>query len=455
MTSHRNSGGTRFTGPCIAVALCACGPSTAGGGGGPTPAPLVVDQGGPLLTAPKIVTITFPGDALAAQLQSFGQTVASSAWWDTVRAGYCEGSGQPCVGDGPPGTFVEAPNPAAPSYTDSAHGGASSLQQWLTAAIAAGSLPAPDTTSPSNTLYVAYFPATTTINYDGVNSCVNNAFDGYHGSLTLGTQAIAYAVIVECSPEPSPVGTVPTPSLLESVTLTASHEIVEAATDPVIASPAYGLDPFNTSNWGWIDIEGDEVADLCVDPFGLRQDETAEGAFTVQRIWSNAQASSRADPCKPVPNGEVYFNATPRQSFFILEVGASTTFEVDAFSDGAMSDWTLSAEDWSNSLTPAYLAFSIAGAIETDAGPSLQVHNGSTAYVTVTLLQDPGGLTTGEADGALVSISNPGSPLAAHWWPFAVMSSADAADAGFGHARRRPVPRFHRRRGSRSVRLRL
>jgi hypothetical protein len=325
----------------------------------------------------------------------------------------------------------------------------STLQQWLSGEITKGTLPGPDVNPVSNTVYLIYFPNTTAIEFDGMKSCDELGFDGYHNSMVFGAQQIAYVVVVECSPPP-PLPSVPQLGALESATITASHEIVEASTDPSILKAGYYLDAFDTSTWGWMDIAGGgEVADLCIDPFGLGQDETADGTFTVQRIWSNEQAASGMDPCTPIPFGEVYFNAAPRQSFLVLDVGASVTFDVDAFSTGPMGDWTLSAQDWSDSVTTSYLAFSFAGATQTDAGAEIQVNNGSTVQVTVTLLEDPGQLDTGEADGAIVSVSREvGNPLAAHWWPFVVMSPADAADAGIDQGQHMrhllQPPRVHR-----------
>jgi len=241
-------------------------------------------------------------------------------------------------------------------------------------------------------------------------------------------------------------------SLLQDTTFDASHEIVEASTDP-IPPTGYALDGTNPDNWGWLDVTGGgEAADLCVDLLGLNQDQTQDGTFTVQRIWSNSRAAASVDPCNPAPASDVYFNAAPSQAFFVLDVGASATFDVDAFSFGAMDDWTLQAQDWSDSTTTTYLTFSIQGGTQTSTGPSIQVNDGSTVQVTVTLTQEPGGLDTGEADGAIVSFSgSPDGPTAGHIWPFAVMSTADAADAGIspgtkvprhiGRSRRMPKAR--------------
>jgi hypothetical protein len=252
---------------------------------------------------------------------------------------------------------------------------------------------------------------------------------------------VPYAVIEECAPLSPQFSNVPKDTLLQDATINASHEILEAATDPNPPT-GYVLDGTNQDNWGWLDVTGGgEAGDMCEDLLGLNQDQTSDGSFTVQRIWASSRAAAGIDPCKPAPTGDVYFNAAPRQTFFVLDVGASASFEVDAYSSAAMKDWTVMAQDWSDSTTTTYLTFSIDGATATNAGPSIQVNNGSTVHVTVTLTREPGTLDTGEADGAIVSFSgNPARPTAAHMWPFAVMSTADAMDAGVG-----PGTTFRRR----------
>jgi hypothetical protein len=410
------------------LVLSACGSSSSSPGHAPLPE--VTYNGGRLLTAPSPITVTFAGDAMASQLATFGRSLTSSAWWDAVRAGVCAGAGGPCVGQGAPGVSVEVPSPASASYTDSSEGGASTLQEWLATAVSSGALPPPSAGAVSNSIYVVYLPHTTTVSLDGQKSCVDGSFIGYHGWFTRASQKVPYAVVVECTPLAPIFANVPATTLLQQTTIAASHEIVEATTDP-IPETGYVLDPSKTANWGWLDVTGGgELADMCVDLLGLNQDHASDGDFTVQRIWSNSRAAALQDPCTPALTGAVYFNAAPRQSFFVLPVGGSATFDVDAFSFAPTSSWTLIPQDWSDSTT-SYLSFSIEGGTATKAGPTIQVHDGATVQVTVTLTRDPGSLDVGEADGSLISFSgDPDAPTAAHFWPFAVMSEADAADAG-------------------------
>jgi hypothetical protein len=323
------------------------------------------------------------------------------------------------------------------------------MQTFLAGAIANGSLPMPDPGPVSNTIYVLYFPSTTTITFDGLTSCAATGFAGYHNHLVISGQTVTYSVVVECPPIQPPSSTSVTPlTELETTTVTASHEVIETASDPD-GKTGFGIRTDDVNNWAWLDIVGgDEVADLCVDPFGINQDVTRSmvngETFAMQRIWSNTSAAAGHDPCAPAPAGQVYFNVAPRKGFFVVDVGQSVTFEADAFADGAIPDWTLFAQDWSASLS-SVLTLTIAGGTQSAAGAQIQVNRGKTVRITATLLSDTSSLATGEADGVLVSVSkaNPATPVA-HWWPFAVMSKAAAIASGIPGERlhaHRPVRR--------------
>src|SRR5262249_30081313 len=114
--------------------------------------------------------------------------------------------------------------------------------------------------------------------------------------------------------------------------------------------------------------------------------------YTVQRVWSNRQASAGHDPCQPALPGEVYFNASPVMTDTVdlglemgkpkgvaIPLGQSKTIAVDLFSDGPTSGpWTVSAEN----AFPGepYLGFSLD---ETTGA------NGDRLMLTITLLQAP------------------------------------------------------------------
>ena len=384
----------------------------------PFPFPPVIDYGGPLVTVPKVVTITFPADSLASQLDTFGASVTSSSYWDSIRAGYCSGGN--CIGDGAAGTSIALTTSPATSYTDSSQGGASTLQTFLAGLVSAQTVPAPD----ANTIDALYFPTTTTITLDGAVSCQD--FDGYHGSTTIGSQAAYYAVIPEC--------TAPGVTTLQNTTITASHEFIETSSDPADQQTAFYLNLKDAATWAWDDIQGGEIADLCVDQFGLAQDETTENGYTVQRIWSMTNAAAGKNPCVPIPSGEVYFNAYSKDSVVVMDVGQSKTVEVDALADGPIAPWTVFPEDWT-SVSSTYLSFSIQGG--NDAG-IVQVQSGDRIQVQVTLLADPSTAPYGEADAVLVSANaQTGAEVTkAHFWPFIVLTTAEAAKEGVSTMRR-------------------
>ena len=120
--------------------------------------PLADYNGGRVLVAPKIVTVTFTGDTLKARLEAFGDVITTTPWWDAVIDGYCAGAS--CIGHGTAGGHAVLPA-AAPSYTD-AQGGPSTLQDMLQARVTDGTLPVPTNES----IYVLYLPATTTVSMD-------------------------------------------------------------------------------------------------------------------------------------------------------------------------------------------------------------------------------------------------------------------------------------------------
>ncbi len=354
------------------------------------PIPLVDFNGGNIMTSPKIVTITFDGDPLRSRLESFGDIITATPWWDAVSAGYCNKGGSPCIGRGTAGEHVHLPAGAVTSYTDSSQGKPSSIQDFIKAQVAAGTFPAPTV----NTLYAIYFADGVTIDLDGSGSC--QAFGAYHNTLSLaaptggdaGADAAAGASVV------TPYAIMPRCSAREAeATVSASHEFIEAATDPNIgvSDIAYYM---NDQLWAFA---GGEVGDVCVDFTGQGSDLYQESGYTVQRSWSNKAAKASHDPCVPAIPGEAYYNVAPNpgsEQIKLTTVGQSKTIVLDAFSDGPLSDWTVSAVDFSKFQGgPGYLSF---------AFDKTKAHNGSHINLTITLKAKP---QSGYAQYAIVSKS--------------------------------------------------
>jgi hypothetical protein len=362
-----------------------------------TPIPQVEFNGVKVMKNPKIVTVTFDTnmmgtpDTMRASLEQFGDTILQSKWWDAVRDGFCDDKGN-CIGQGSGGGHVALPSDAAAlSYTDSAAGAPSTIQDFLKAHIADGSFPPPD----ADTLYAIYFPSRTSITLDNDSSCTS--FGAYHNSVMVtpppaddagaapAPVEVVYAIMPRCR------------NNLADVTVSASHELIEAATDPHVGGGYY------MSNTIW-NTRGGEVGDLCVSFSG--NDTYLEGPFTVQRSWSNKAAAASHNPCVPAPSGP-YFNVAPPSNTdaIALKVGATKVVPLTAFSDAAMDDWSLDAQE--------YTHFMGGNDVLTIAVDRTNVHNGSKPNLTVTLNARP---TGGLAYFALVSTSGNST----HTWPMVV-----------------------------------
>lgn len=334
-----------------------------------TAMPLVDYNGGRILQNPKIVTITFAGDdtTLVPRLQQFGDVITTTPWWTAVSAEYCQQpNDSPCIGQGSSGGHVVVGNPPLTDYTDSSTGGPSTIQDFIKQHVvgggdggAAADFPTPD----SNTLYVLYFPANVTVTLDGSASC--SSFGAYHNTMTLPDKdanpiAVPYAIIPRCDTK-------------ESVTtVSASHEIIEAATDPDIGENHLS---YYMLNQLWA-VAGGEVGNLC-EGFGSSGTTTVESTFVVQRSWSNKSAAAGNDPCVPIPASEVYFNAAPRQAKVVLaKAGASAVLDIDAFSSGPTAPWALSAFD--------FAAFQSGNSILSFSFDKTSVQNGDHVRLTIT-----------------------------------------------------------------------
>jgi len=356
----------------------------------PMATPTVRNLGGRILSAPRLVTVTFPGDdpTLVGRLQLFDDTITSTTWWKAVSSEYCAAGGSPCVGPGAGGGHATLSAAAASEYTDSLKGGDSTLRALIASSVAGGVLPAPD----AQTLYVLYPPIGTRVLLDGNASCAPSSFTGYHDALVLtppdggAPVEAAYAVVARCS------------STEAAATLQASHEIVEAATD---ASPE-NAPAYQITDTAWTAF-GPEVADVCA---AVDMDLGAtESGFSVQRSWSNASAAAGRDPCVPLATGEVYFNVAPAQGAetVALAAGESATIALYPFADDPSATWQVTAVAANGSP----LAFQVA--------PST-VAPGAVVALTVTLQSKPA-LGVDQLYGVVSQ-----SGTSTHAWPMIVQA---------------------------------
>jgi hypothetical protein len=329
----------------------------------PADMPQDVDFGGPLLTAPVFQSISFAGYDQTAQVDDFIATVGATSFWSGAVGEY--GIGTPTVQ--PP---IHLPTAAPTTIDDTA------IQTWLQGLVAAGDAGAMAPTAGS--LYVIWYPSTSTVTLDGLTSC--QQFGGYHNSTSINGVNVAYAVVPEC--------TFPGMTALQTTTGSASHELIEASTDPqpLTSSPAYA-DPDNDHTFMAVVLGGGEIGDLCAQ-WPTSFFTPAGYAYQVQRPWSNVAATAGRDPCQPELPGETYFAAVPPVSDAIhvtyqgtsyptggisIAPGASKTVPVQLYSEAPKSAWTVGALEWPDT---GHLTF---------AWDSTTGQNGTTLNLTITV----------------------------------------------------------------------
>jgi hypothetical protein len=350
------------------------------------PMPQVIDLGGPVMTAPKFVVITFAGDSLAAQIDDFASKVASSkTYWSGTTAEY---------GVGPVASVLDISVAETPPTTLAD----SDVQTWLAAKLSgpeAGVLeggapwPQPD----GETVYMIYYPSNVTVSQGGGTSC--NQFYGYHGDFSFPSATggfVTYSVVARCPPFPST-------SAIDSIAAIASHEFVEAATDPLaVDHPAYLQPDADHAAWGL--LGGGEVGDMCAS-FGNVFYKPTDLPYLVQRTWSNKAAAASLDPCEP--DGTVpYFNAAAVLNDAVkvggvttkgvkIAAGATGTVTLDLYSSAPTSGpWSVQAVDalsyFGGSSPELSLSFA-GGTSDTTSGK-----NGDTLELNIKVLTaDPSG----------------------------------------------------------------
>lgn len=343
--------------------------------------PTVPNRGGTVLARAKLVTITFAGYPYEGEVQRFGDWIVDSSWLDTVCKEYGCGADSRAahvvVNETPPATMTGA-----------------DVEAMLRRLAQSGSLPSPA----SDVLYVVYFPRETVVNpTKGSNGCDTGPY--YHFSTTIDGAQVAYAVVPDCSWHRSMKAMFSDLSPVETIEEAASHEILEALTDPFYpAAPAFLLDDANDP---WTTMGG-EVADWCV---GLT---TREAGFAVTRAWSNQRAAAGGDPCVPARADVPYFNASPTGPKIVrVRPGEKAELQVVGWSTAPIEPWALRVL----SMPPLLGGF--------DAKPTASgtaIGNGDSITVTVSA---PPTAVAGDRATFLLASSRPGDTWF-HQWPVIV-----------------------------------
>lgn len=295
--------------------------------------PAMQSSGGPVLTAPKIVPVFFPGDADQARIEAFLHALPGSDYWKTVTAPYGIGA-----------TSIESSRVAAEPAPGNV--GDADIQKWLASHLGGASpaFGAPD----SHAIYTLFVPAATSFSVEGAVSCKD--LGGYHGFTKIGGVGVAYAVVGRCPHLAGLDG-------LDVVTAGASHELIEAAANPSFYdAPAYGA--VDDDHAAWSIEPGAEVADLC-DRFSGVYVKPTDLGFVVERVWSNESAAAGHHPCVPTIAGEPYFNVVPalgedvaltlgpsktKTKGLKVPVGTERTVDVTFVSDMPTDEWEVRAE---------------------------------------------------------------------------------------------------------------
>lgn len=341
-----------------------------------------------------------------------------------MRAGYCEGANgaPPCIGRGvvPSTPHVELTTQANASYTDA------EIQQFIQQEVANGGFPAPD----AGTIYVIYFPGSTSINYGGALTCSSGIL-GYHGSVSVtppGGSATntTYAVLPECNYSMFGFG-----SLLDELTFDASHEITESSTDPFsgFGMDGYLIDFNNQDNYAWEAVfPGGEIGDMCENlvgapPHNLFTAQAGGTSYLTQRMWSIGQAALGGDPCAPIgPDDTPYFNVSiaAGSGFQALSVGGSVTFQATAYSSAPLAPWNVIGLDYTSLTSGTHSSITVT-IDDQDGGVASTVTNGQTVNVTVTLNSMPSTeIGQGVYGAAFLILSQSGDTY--HYWPGLVVA---------------------------------
>ena len=236
-----------------------------------TPAAKLVDYGGPVVGSARVVAVLWgPSVApeVAARIGDFYRAVVASPYFDWLKE---YDTAKQKIGRGTlAGVFTIAPSHKGSSLTDA------QIEKELAAQIRKGALPAAD----ANTLYLIHFPPGVRVSMGGSSSCAAGGFCGYHSSFRAGRAGIRYAVLPDMSKGSGCDTGCGGGSPFAAVTSVASHELVEAVTDPEVGL-ARGL----SAPLAWYDAANGEIGDICAGHDGKLH---ASGAvWTVQKQWSN------------------------------------------------------------------------------------------------------------------------------------------------------------------------
>jgi hypothetical protein len=285
----------------------------------------VVNGGAAVMSAPIIVTVTWSIDPDAATYNAMGDAIGASSYWHAINSEY--GIGPATSGSTNHVSITTPPtnNTIADTDIDS-----------LVDTNVGSAWPA----STANTMYMIYLPPGVKFTSGGQDQC-GSGLGGYH--TTSQKNNYVYGIALHCSNFQT-----------SDVELSASHEMNEAVTDPLVGGQAWvGFDA-NHLSFEFFNAFQDELGDAC-EAFVEATDTTDFTPYTVQRQWSNKSAAAGSHWCVPALP-EPFYNVTyasgttldtitanltslgngagsTTSKGFKVAVGATRTFQIEYFSD--------------------------------------------------------------------------------------------------------------------------
>ena len=356
----------------------------------------IVDNGGLVLSNPVVVSITWDSDPSQSMFDSFADGIGATKYWAATTTEYGVGA----ITSGA-ANHVHMSTAAPASIADS------DLQTMVSTN--AGTMwPAPT----QQIIYAFFLPPNTSLQFGGGGGGGGDAcqqgIGGYHDQVMVGNQAVAYAVVPSCT-----FGGNNTAA--EQTTMSMSHELIEAVTDPHPQdnNPGYvGFDPDHFA-FDYFQRFSSETGDAC-EFFrqSFYQNSEPNFMYWVQRTWSNKSGAAGHDPCVPAPS-DPYFNVTPLQLGLVnvdlsllggsastptkgvhIASGGTATFPIGFYSDAATSGpWTIKAVSGNPATGSMNGSTYLTASVDKTSG-----QNGEKAYVTVTVK------TVGKLKGELLTI---------------------------------------------------
>lgn len=286
--------------------------------------PRVLDFDGGVLASAHLVAVTFPGDPQSPQIDAFTSAIGASAYWSQVTSEY---------GVGPATGAAIAETESAPGTVNQ---GSGDSETWLASRFD-GTHPEWGAFDPS-AVYVVFYPSTTTA-VPSVGGCGG----AYHAWLPITIPAadeggaptnatMIYAIVFRCATSPD----VGRPAGFDLTTFMASHEMIEASTDPFGTAFAETDD----AHVAWAYFFGSEIGDMCAFHAGAAIKPAALG-YTVQRVWSNAAAASLLDPCVPGASDPFFVAAPTDEKAIALPGPGGTSFASQGYDLPAGSSITV------------------------------------------------------------------------------------------------------------------